>query len=75
MPYTQSGHSQLEALATDAQHTVLRDAAVLKDQLAGGRATDAHLVLSLADGEARVSALHDEGGAQLGGTAHNSRSR
>ena len=28
-----------------------------------------HLVLSLTDGEARVGALHDKGGALLGGTA------
>ena len=65
----QSSHSQLEAAATHTQHTVSRDAAVLKDQLAGGRTADAHLVLSLTDGEARVGALHDKGGALLGGTA------
>ena len=60
---------ELEALAAHAQHTILRDTAILEDQLAGGRTTDAHLILSLADGEARIGALNDEGRAQLGGTA------
>ena len=65
----QSSHSQLEALAAHAQHTILRDTAILEDQLTGGRTTDAHLILSLADGEARIGALNDEGRAQLGGAA------
>ena len=65
----QGSHGQLEALAAHAQHTILRDTAILEDQLAGGRTTDAHLILSLADGEARIGALNDESRAQLGGTA------
>ena len=44
-----------------AQQTVLRDDAVFHDQLAGGGTTDAHLVLGLADVEAGIGALHDEG--------------
>ena len=58
-------HGQGEALAGLAQQAVLGDLAVLKDQLAGGGAADAHLLLVLAHGEAGIGALHDEGGDLL----------
>ena len=57
----QRSHGQLEALALDAEQTILRDDAVFHDQLAGGGTTDAHLVLGLADLEAGIGALYDEG--------------
>ncbi len=54
-----------EALALLAQQAVLGDNAVLHNQLTGGGALDAHLLLVLAHGEAGVGALHDEGGDLL----------
>src|SRR5699024_756556 len=62
----QGRHGQLEAAALDAQQAVLGDQAVFHDQLAGGGAADAHLLLGLADLEAGVGALDDEGGDLLG---------
>src|SRR5699024_8981090 len=62
----QGSHGQLEAAALDAQQAVLGDQAVFHDQLAGGRAADAHLLLGLADLEAGVGALDDEGGDLFG---------
>ena len=54
-------HGDLEALALFAQQVLLGDDAVLKDQVAGGAAADAHLLLMLADGEAGEVLLDDEG--------------
>ena len=56
----QSHHSDLEAAVLLAQQTVCRQMNVLKDQLSGLGTTDAHLVLDLADGEARVVLVNDE---------------
>ena len=58
-------HGDTEALALLAQQAVLGDNAVLHNQLTGGGALDAHLLLVLAHGEAGVGALHDEGGDLL----------
>ena len=54
-------HGDLEALALFAQQILLGNDAVLKDQVAGGGAADAHLLLVLAGGEAGEVLLHDEG--------------
>ena len=62
----QGHHGDLEALALLTQQVLLGNDAVLKDQVAGGGAADAHLLLVLAHGEALVSALHDERGQLLG---------
>ena len=56
----QGHHSDLEAAVLLAQQTVCRQMNVLKDQLSGLRTTDAHLVLDLADREARVVLVNDE---------------
>ena len=63
----QGSHGDIEALALLAQQTVCGDAAVLHDQLTGGRTADAHLLFVLADREAGVGALHDESGDLLAG--------
>ena len=63
----QSLHGDLEALALLAQHTILGDHAVLEDQVAGGAAADAHLLLVLALREAGIGLLHDESGDLLHG--------
>ena len=55
-------HGDREALALFAQQVLLGDDAVLKDQVAGGGAADAHLLLVLAGGEAGEALFHNEGG-------------
>jgi len=62
-------HSDLEALALLAQHTILGDHAILEDQVAGRAAADTHLLLMLALREALVVLLHDESGDLLHGAA------
>ena len=57
----QCGHSYLEALSYFTQKSVLRNLAVLEDQLCCGGCADTHLVLSLTDGEALVALFNDEG--------------
>ena len=62
-------HGEAEALAQLTQLAVFRDAAVLEDKLGGGAAADTHLLLLLADAEARVGLLDDEGADALGAEA------
>ena len=58
--------NDLEAPVLAAQHVVLGDPDVVKDDLAGAAQTHAHLVLFLADGHAGTVPLHDEGGEAHG---------
>ena len=62
-------HGQAEAFAELAQLAILRDAAVFEDKLCRGRAADTHLLLLLADAEAGVGLLDDEGADALGAQA------
>ncbi len=55
-------HGNLEALTLFAQQVLLRHDAVFKNQIAGGAAANAHLLLVLTHGEAGEGFFHDEGG-------------
>src|SRR5699024_4696391 len=61
----QRRHSDAEALAFLSQEVLLRNDAVLEDQLCGGRTADTHLLLLGADAEAREVLLYDERGDAL----------
>ena len=58
-------HGVSESLAADAEQVVLRNPAVLEDQLIGRGAADTHLLFLDAEGESRCSLFHDEGGETL----------
>ena len=58
-------HRDLEALALLAEQVLRRDAAVVEEELAGGRALDPHLRLDPADLEAGRVRLDEEGGDAL----------
>ena len=62
-PGIQNGHGDLEALAFFAQACRGRHAAVLEEQLAGGRGSNAQLRLLLAAAEARRISRVDQEGA------------
>ena len=59
-PAVQHGHGDLHAFAFFAQPVGDRHARILEDHVADIRALLAHLLLGLADGDARRVALHDE---------------
>ena len=54
------GHSNLEAAILLAEQTVCGQMNILKDQLAGLGAADAHFMLDLTNGKARIIDVHDE---------------
>ena len=61
----QGHHGYLEALVQLAQHVLLRNLHILKNQLCRCGSADSHLLLVLADGEAFHILLNDEGGDSM----------
>lgn len=58
---TQSSHGDLESIAGFADHVVNRNLAVLEDEVAGRRSTDAQFILFFTQGKSLSRLGHHEG--------------